>query len=44
MPFFNLEIGNSAIVWMGAIWQLVYAPLLVWVLRPQPFSRSASII
>jgi len=41
MPFFNLEVGNSAIVWLAAIWQLVYAPLLVWVLRPQA-GRSAS--
>ncbi|MEO8757425.1 MAG: toll/interleukin-1 receptor domain-containing protein [Devosia sp.] len=41
MPFFNLEIGNSAIIWLAAIWQLVYAPLLVWVLRPQA-ARSAS--
>lgn len=41
MPFFNLEVSNSAILWMGAIWQLVYAPLLVWVLRPQA-TRSAS--
>jgi TIR domain len=41
MPFFNLEVGNSAIIWLGAIWQLVYAPLLVWVLRPQT-GRSAS--
>lgn len=41
MPFFNLEVSNSAILWLGAIWQLVYAPLLVLVLRPQA-GRSAS--
>jgi len=35
MPFFNLEVSNSAILWLGAIWQLAYAPLLAWVLRPQ---------
>lgn len=35
MPFFNLEVSNSAILWLGAIWQLVYAPLLVWMLRLQ---------
>jgi hypothetical protein len=41
MPFFNLEVGNSAALWIAPIWQLVYAPLLAWVLRPQA-GRSAS--
>ena len=41
LPFFTLVVGNSAIIWLAAIWQLVYAPLLVWVLRPQA-GRSAS--
>jgi hypothetical protein len=41
MPFFDLVVSNSAIIWLAAIWQLVYAPLLVWVLRPQA-GRSAS--
>ncbi len=40
MPFFNLEIANSAIVWLAALWQLCYAPLLVWVVRPR---QAASI-
>jgi len=26
------KTGNSAIVWLGAIWQFAYAPLLVLVL------------
>jgi len=43
MPFFTLVVSNSAIIWLAAIWQLVYAPLLVWVLRPQA-GRSASTI
>lgn len=34
LPFFNLEVGNSAILWLAAVWQLAYAPLLAWVLRP----------
>ena len=41
MPFFNLEISNSAILWLAAIWQLAYAPALVWVLRSGQ-ARSAS--
>jgi len=35
MPFFNLEVSNSAILWLAAIWQLAYAPLLAWVLRSE---------
>ncbi len=43
MPFFNLEVGNSAMLWLGAIWQLVYAPLLVLVLSTPPARQAPSI-
>ncbi|MEO6015134.1 MAG: toll/interleukin-1 receptor domain-containing protein [Devosia sp.] len=39
MPFFNLAVSNSAILWLGALWQLAYAPLLVFVLRPPRAGR-----
>lgn len=36
-PFFRLDVSNSGVLWLGAIWQLAYAPLLVFVLRvPKP--------
>ena len=40
MPFYDLAVGNSAVLWMGAIWQLCYTPALVWVLRPQRLGKS----
>lgn len=36
-PFFRLDVSNSGVLWLGALWQLAYAPLLVLVLRaPRP--------
>jgi hypothetical protein len=34
MPFFTLVAWNSAMLWLAAAWQLVYALLLGWVVRP----------
>ncbi len=41
-PFFRLDVSNSGVLWLGAIWQLAYAPLLVFVLRGRRYARSAS--
>jgi hypothetical protein len=33
MPFFTLVVWNSAMIWLAAVWQLVYALLLGWVVH-----------